>query len=128
MSEPFDLELAAAGLRADAQDLPALLGGLAAWLEDSVPHLVSVERKRAGLRDSRKLVVRITVRLGDDSYVLEREGGGATARRARTVRGITLKTETLALPDWVAQLGSALMSQAEISEAATQRLRDLLTG
>ena len=128
MSEPFDLELAAAGLRADARDLPALLGGLATWLEDSVPHLVSVERKRAGLLDSHKVVVRITCRLGDDTYVLEREGGGASARRARTVRGITLKTETLSLSDWIAQLGSALMSQAEVSEAATQRLRDLLTG
>ncbi len=121
-----DLDLAAAGLRADARDAPALLAGLAAWLEQAIPGLVTVERKRAGMFDSRKQVVRITCRLGEDTFLLEPDGAGTSARRARTVRGITLKTETLPLADWLNQLASALVSHAELTEASTEALRGLL--
>ena len=127
MSEPFELDLAAAELRAGAQDLTALVNALAAWLESSVPHLVDVERKRAGLFDSRKLVTRITCRVGDDTYVLEREGTGAIARRARTVRGITLKNETLDLAQWLRQFSAALVAEAHLSESSLNALRGLLT-
>jgi hypothetical protein len=126
MSEPFELDLAAAELRAGARDMDAVIAGLAAWLESSVPHVVEVERKRAGLLDSRKLVTRITCRLGDDAYVLEREGGGLGTRRARTVRGITLKTETLDPSEWLRQLSGALVAQAQLSESSLRALRELL--
>jgi hypothetical protein len=126
VSEPFDLDLAAAGLRADTRDLPALINALGAWLEDAVPGMAQVQRKRAGLLDSRKNVARIRVRLGDDTYVLEREGAGASARRGREVRGITLKTEELTVPEWLSSLAGALMSHARVSEASATALRELL--
>ena len=128
MSDGADLELVAAGLRADAREMPALLNGLGAWFEEAVPHLVRVERKRAGLLDSRRLVTRITCQVGEDAYVLERQGGGAVARRGRVVRGITLRTETLTLAEWLSALGAALRTHAEVSDAAARSLRDLLTG
>jgi hypothetical protein len=121
-----DLDLAAAALRADARDAPALLAGLAAWLEQAIPDLVTVQRKRAGLLDSRKQVVRITCRLGEDTFLLEPEGAGTSARRARTVRGITLKTETVPLAEWLNQLATALVSHAQLSEASTEALRGLV--
>jgi hypothetical protein len=127
MSEPFDLDLAAAGLRSDTRDLPALINALGAWLEDAVPGMAQVQRKRAGLLDSRKNVNRISVRLGDEVYVLEREGAGASARRARQVRGITLKTEALPVPEWLSSLAGALMGHAQVSEASATALRELLT-
>ena len=127
MSEPSDLDLAAAGLRADTRDLPALLNALGAWLEDSVPGMARVERKRAGLLDSRKLVVRISCRLGEEIYVLERDGAGASARRGREVRGITLKTEQLTVPEWISSLATALLDHAQLTEASTTALRELLT-
>ena len=127
MSEPSDLDLAAAGLRADTRDLPGLLDALGAWLADSVPGVAEVERKRAGLLDSHKHVTRITCCLGEDTYVLERQGAGATARRGRQVRGITLKTEVLTVPEWISSLATALLARAQLSEEATAALRDLLT-
>jgi hypothetical protein len=126
MSEPFELDLAAAELRAGARDLTAMVSALAALLESSVPHLVEVERKRAGLLDSRKLVTRITCTVGEDTYVLERHGTGASARRARTVRGITLKNETLDLGQWLRQLSAALVAEAQLSESSLNALRELL--
>jgi hypothetical protein len=126
MTEPFDLDLAAAGLRADTRDLPALINALGAWLEDAVPGMAEVQRKRAGLLDSRKNVSRIRVRLREDIYVLERDGAGASARRGREVRGITLKTEEMTVPEWLSSLAGALVSQAQVSEASATALRDLM--
>jgi hypothetical protein len=127
LSEPFDLDLAAAGLRADTRDLPGLVNALGAWLEEAVPGMAEVQRKRAGLLDSRKLVVAIRCRLGDDVYVLQRDGAGARARRAREVRGITLKSEELTVPEWLSGLTAALLAHAQVSEASATALRDLLT-
>lgn len=126
MSEPFEIDIAAAELRADARDIPALVDALGTWFEQSVPHLVTVERKRAGLLDSRKFVTRITCRLGEQTYTLAREGAGATAHRAKAVRGITLKTENLSLADWLTELTSALSHEAQLAEASLRSLRDLL--
>jgi len=44
------------------------------------------------------------------------------------VRGITLRTETLTLAEWLSALGAALRTHAEVSDAAARSLRDLLTG
>lgn len=126
MSDPADIDLAAAEIRADARDIPALLEGLARWLEESVPSLADVERKRAGLFDSRRLVVRITCSVGDWSYVLERDGTHVATRRAREVRGITLKTETLPLADWLRALSADLVARADTDARALAALRDLL--
>lgn len=124
--DSFELDLAAAELRAGARDVDALIGGLAAWLENSVPHLVTVQRKRAGLLDSRKRVVAITCAVGDDTYVLETDGKALSARRARTVRGITLKNETLELGAWLRQLSEALVAQAQLSQSSIAALKELL--
>ncbi len=126
MSDGSDIELAAAGLRADARDVDTLVEVLATWLEGAVPQLVEVQRRRASWRDSRKLVTRISCQLGDESYVIERQGAVAEARRAKTVRGITLKSETLRLGEWIGQLTGALVREAEINSESVGRLRELL--
>jgi hypothetical protein len=126
VSEPFEIDLAAGELRAGARDIPQLINALGTWLEESVPHLATVERKRAGLLDSRKVVTRISCRLGEQVYTLAREGAGATAHRAKAVRGITLKTETLSLADWINELTAALVREAQVAEESFRSLRDLL--
>jgi len=125
--EGLDIDLAAGELRADARDTPALLNALAVWFETSLPHMAVVERKRAGLFDSRKLVTRITCRVGSETYVLEREGEEAVARRAKTVRGVMLKNETLALAEWIRLLSVALSEQAQLSGSAMGALRAIVT-
>jgi hypothetical protein len=126
VSESFDLDLAAAALRADARDTEALMAGLASWLEQSVPHLASVQRKRAGMFDARKRVTRIACQLGEDLYTIDVESAGVQARRARSVRGITLKTEPLTVGDWVSELTGALVREAKVTEASLGTLRQLL--
>jgi len=126
MSEPFEIDVAAGELRADARDIPQLIDALGTWFEQSVPHLAKVERKRAGLLDSHRHVTRITCTLGEQVYTLTREGAGASAHRAKAVRGITLKTETLSLADWINEVTAALVREAQVAEASFRSLRDLL--
>ena len=90
MSEP-DLDLAAAELRADAGDLRALVGALAARLESALPRLVAVKRRRiGGFRSKETVVESLSIDLGDMRYELVNAPGGHQCLRHAVVRGITL--------------------------------------
>ena len=126
-SEDLDLDLAAAQIRADARDLGAFVDALAKRLEQAIPGQVDVDRKRAGLLSSRKVVTRIACKLGDESYELRRDGSNATAQRGKVVRGITIRTEELPVPTWAADLVDAIGAQAQTSAGTYEALRALVT-
>ena len=76
---------------------------------------------------SKKTVQRITVTLGDNRYSLEDPGRGPLqAARVRVVRGIALKTEPMAVQDWVSELSEALDARVQSSAAAREALAKLL--
>lgn len=127
MTEPLDLDLAAAALRADGRDITTFVNALATWLEESVPDVTKVDRRRTRRLGPRTAVVRISCELGDDSYTLVHEGNTLIARRAKRVRGITLQTQELAISEWVGELTKALMEQAQLAASAYDTLRQLLT-
>src|SRR4051794_31570912 len=93
VADARDLDLLAASLRADATDTAAFLEALAVRLGGALPGQVEVQRKGGLFGDKR--VRRIAVRLGDNQYEIEGDGGPPTARRRNVVRGIALKTEEL---------------------------------
>lgn len=121
-----DLDLSAAQLRADGRDLPAFVNALAVRLQDAVPGLVEVERKRAGLFSGDKVVRRISCRVGEEEYVLESDGAKVTATCGKAVRGITIKTETLAVQPWTERLVAAIGREADTSAEAYQALHGLV--
>jgi hypothetical protein len=121
-----DLDLSAASLRADGRDLPAFVNALAVRLEDAVPGMVSVERKRAGLFSGEKVVRRITCDVGEEQYVLEADGGRVTTTCGKAVRGITIRTETVPVADWSRRLVEAIGRQADTSQQAYQALHGLV--
>ena len=59
-------------------------------------------------------------------YRLESGSSGAKGARARTVRGIVLKTEELGLDDWIDSLAQDLAHAAEQSERGRLALEGLL--
>jgi hypothetical protein len=122
-----DLDLAAAQLRLDARDLPALVEALATRLEEAMPGAVDVERRRAGLFSGRRHVARITCRLADDTYTLVQDRGAVTTQREKTVRGIRLKTEPLPVDRWLVELAEGVRGSAQTGEATYRALHDLLT-
>src|SRR5690242_20356215 len=108
MTEPDDLDLAAAQIRADAADLPAFVEALAVRLEQAIPGQVEVDRRRTGLLSKRKVVTRIACRIGEEAYELRRDGSTATAQCGKVVRGITIRTEELPVAEWAARLVAAI--------------------
>jgi hypothetical protein len=121
--EAGGFELLAASLRADARDLSTFLEALAGKLSASFPESTTIDRE--GFR-GRGSVKSISVGLGEHRYELQRRSGSVTCVRARSVRGIVLKSEELGLDDWIDALSRDLTEAAEQSERGRLALERLL--
>ena len=127
MDDPaLSFDKVAASLRADARDLAVFLEVLAVKLADALPSAVAVEHEGGLL--SRKRVKRLQVQLGEHRYELARVGQELEGRRSHSVRGITLKSEVLAIEDWIVALAQHLAEHARSSEKAREALNRLLHG
>jgi hypothetical protein len=121
----LDIDLLAAALRADTSELGTFVEALAVKLEEAVPGLVSVQRRRDGLRGP-KLVRRIAVDAGEQRLELTRDGGRIETSASRLSGGIVLKRELFATDVWLQRLGAALAEQAASSRSTRQALERLL--
>jgi hypothetical protein len=126
VTDDLDLDLAAASIRADRRDVPAFVNALAVRLEEAVPGLVEVQRKRAGMFSGEKVVRRIACTVGEESYVLDADGRTVVATCGKTVRGIVIRTETLPLAEWAQRLVAALGREADTSAEAYRALHGLV--
>jgi hypothetical protein len=133
LSDPRDdpgsvLDLAAAELRVDRTDTHALIEALAMRLEESLPRLVVVKRRRiGGFRSKQSEVERIEVTLGDERFELLQARGSFQCTRHRVVRGITLKRDELAVERWISELVDEVIRAAVVGEQARIALEGLLT-
>ncbi len=121
----LDLDLLSAALRADLGDIAAFVESLAVRLEAALPGSVTVRRAKQGFRGP-KLVGEIAVAAGDTQLLLQRDGGGVRAARARTSGGIVLKREVIDLDTWLAELTTTVAAQAQSSERARVALQRLI--
>jgi hypothetical protein len=126
LSEQIRTELFAASLRADNTDIKAFLEALAVKLEGSLPEHTKVTRQ--GSLFSREHPVReVEVLLGEYEYRIGRERQGPlVAVRAKVVRGIVLKTEQIAVEQWIEELSEALARVAAQSAQARAALERFL--
>jgi hypothetical protein len=122
-----DFDLAAAGLRADGEDLRVSLEVLASKLEQSLPGRAQVQRRGGGLLGRGPKHVRLVkVELGEMRYQLTLAGDRVEGFRERQVGGIAIKRETLDPQEWVTALAADLRSEAERSAEARAALARLL--
>jgi hypothetical protein len=117
--------LLAASLRADSSDLTAFVEGLAVKLEEALPGVVRVERRRFGVFGA-KAVRRITVDAGDRRLELRAGDGAIETLCSRLSGGIVLKSERVETDAWLQALGEALAREAQRSEKTKQALERLL--
>ena len=123
--EAFDLP--AAALRADGAELAQSVDVLAARLEQALPRIAQVERRKVGgFRSKRREVQRIAVVLGDEQFELRPLDGRVQCTRHKVVRGITLSRQELAMADWIDELVAAVAQSAEVSERDRLALEELL--
>jgi hypothetical protein len=115
--ENLDIDLPAAALRADGAELEISIEALATGLEQALPGIASVERRKVGgFRSKRREVQRIAVPLDDEQFELLREHQRIRCTRHKVVRGITLSREELAMADWIAALVDGVAHRAEVSD------------
>jgi hypothetical protein len=126
-AQSADIDLIAASLRADTTDVSTFVEALAVKLEEAVPGVVRVERRREGMLGP-KLVRRITLDAGGRRLELLRSGAGIEARCSRLSGGIVLKSETVDTDAWLTALGEVLAEQARRSQTTRQALERLLNG
>jgi len=132
LSDPRDdpgqeLDLAAAEVRADRADTHALVEALAARLEEALPRVAVIKRRRVGgFRSKQTEVERIDVSLDDQRFELDHSRGGCQCTRHTVVRGITLKREELPLTDWIRALVAEVARAAAVGEQARITLEGLL--
>ncbi len=127
MSPELDFDLAAAGLRADGEDVRISLEVLASKLEASLPGNAEVERRGGGLLGrGEKHVSEIRVRLGEQRYQLTIDGSRVQGFREREVGGIAIKRESLDPQAWVSALAEDLHTEAQRNEQARDALARLL--
>ena len=105
----WDLEVLAANLRREADDLSMYAGFLINSLSAALPaHLVRVERK-AGLFGRVKddaPVLAVSVLLGDRRFTLRRAGVGqpAVAQLSHESGGVVLRTDDVGMDVWSREL------------------------
>jgi hypothetical protein len=123
--ETFDLP--AASLRADEAELTTSIDVLAATLEQSLPQIASVERRKVGgFRSKRREVQRIAVALGEEQFELRSTAQGIQCTRHKVVRGITLSRQELPMARWITELIAGVGRRAEVSERDRVALEGLL--
>jgi hypothetical protein len=125
--ENRDLDLSAAELRADRAELTTSVEVLASTLEQALPGLVTVERRKVGgFRSKRREVQRVALALGDEQFELRPGPQGVDCTRHKVVRGITLSRNELALSDWLDAVLAGVDASAQVSERDRLALRELL--
>jgi hypothetical protein len=118
-------DLVAASLRADTTDLTAFVEGLAERLGGAFGDRMRVERSGTRLSRSRR-VRRIVLELDKDRFVLEHDAAQIRCRREALVRGVAIRSDELALEEWLEQLSRALVVESETSAQARAALARLL--
>lgn len=107
----------------DEREFLALLGTL---MESALDTETRIERR--GFFGG-GAIERITIPLGDYTYIIEDSGRGPlTALRKRLVRGVALKSEQMPVPDWIDALSAAIEERATTSQRARDALSKLIDG
>ena len=125
-----DVDLLAAALRADAQDVDTYARVVLSTLAQALPPgVVEVERERSlGNRLSGQpgRVRALRIRLGETGLALSGARHGLRAQVSREVRGIAISNKEVDLAEWTRVLASELRRYAADSEAARVALGRLL--
>ncbi|MGH7109469.1 MAG: hypothetical protein ACREFK_03480, partial [Stellaceae bacterium] len=79
-----------------------------------------------GLFSRTSHVVKVTIASETNTYVLSLDDGRLSAARAKSVRGVTLKSEMMDFPEWLSALNADLQRLAEHAGNAQSVLHDFL--
>jgi hypothetical protein len=121
------LGVAGALLSRYQRDQHALLEQLGVFLEGTLGRLTKV-RRTLGVMGPRRTTA-VSVELAGVRYSLsEVSGGGLEGSRTRIVRGVAVRTESLAVEAWLTEVADALAAELDKTSGGRAALSRLLQG
>jgi hypothetical protein len=126
MDESFDLELAAASLRADGSDVHILVKVLVDQLADALGPRLKVER--AGRFRKSDEIKSLKIAMGDDQFDAEVDGNTLKCTIGRTSGGIRIRSEKVDVDTWLNRLLTVLKAEAANSQAVRLALENMVIG
>jgi hypothetical protein len=126
MDDSFDLELAAASLRADGSDVHILVKVLVDQLSDALGPRLKVER--AGRFRKSEEIKSLKIGLGDDQFDAEVDGSTLKCTIGRTSGGIRIRSEKVDIDTWLNRLLTVLKAEAANSQAVRLALENMVIG
>jgi len=127
MGDAFDLDLAAATILRDNQDIHALLKALAGQLGGALGAQLVVERKGGLLRKSDQIKA-LEAAVGSEQFRAELAGAGVVCTIGHSSGGIRIRSERVPMDEWLRRLLSALKAEAEHNQSARQALENMVIG
>jgi hypothetical protein len=127
MDESFDLELAAASLRADGSDVRILVKVLADKLADALGGRLEIKRSGGRFRKSDE-IRSIRINFDDDQFQAEVDGTSLQCTVGHTSGGIRIRTEKVDVDTWLARLLGILKAEAAHSQAVRLALESMVIG
>ena len=125
--DSFDLELAAASLRADQADVRILVKVLADQLGDALGSRLVVQRS-GGLFKKSDEVRSIRITLEDDQFDAEVDGTTLRCTIGHSSGRIRIRSEKVGTDEWRERLLAALKAEAANSQEVRQALENIVIG
>jgi hypothetical protein len=127
MDGSFDLEMAAASLRADNSDVHILLKVLVDQLRDTLGDRLRIERAGGRFRKS-DAIKRVQITMGSDHFEAVVDGTGLICTIGHASGGIRIRSDQVDMETWMAKLLGALQTEATHSQTARQALENIVIG
>jgi hypothetical protein len=127
MDDSFDLELAAASLRADGSDVHILVKVLVDQLSDALGPRLKVERAGGRFRKSEE-IKSLKIAMGDDQFDAEVDGNTLRCTIGRSSGGIRIRSEKVDVDTWLNRLLTVLKAEAANSQAVRLALENMVIG
>jgi hypothetical protein len=123
----FDLDLAAAQLRANSSDVRILVKVLVDQLSDALGSRLKVERTGGRFRKSDD-IKSLTITMEDDQFGAVVDEPALRCTIGHSSGGIRIRSERVDLDTWLARLLTVLKAEAEHSQAVRQALENIVIG
>lgn len=125
--DSLDIDVLASSLESDYSDVAMLLRVLADRLSGALGNRLRIERD--GGRFRKPLRIRsLSVVLGDDELTASLEDGRLDTSISHRSGGIRIRSEKLALTDWLRRLLESLRAEATYNQATRAALESIVIG
>jgi hypothetical protein len=127
MDDSFDLEMAAASLRADGADVGVLVKALVEQLSDALGPQMQVQRSGGRFKKSDE-IRSLRIVMDSDEFSAELDGTVLNCTVGHSSGGIRIRSEKVDVDAWLARLLVALKSEAAHSQTVRQALEHIVIG